>query len=536
MKTQPLANFLGLNNRLPDTELSIRTRQVSGQYLRAAENIDIDNAGNARSRSATKLIQALTGAHSLHMVTDTTGYVAQDVALYPLTVVDEVVTLGALIKVLSNSDPLSWCAVGDDLYYSNGADSGRLAAGVWYPLGIATPEAPALGLVAGSLHPGWYQVGVSYSNSVTGEESGISASSNAELEAEGGIRVTLPGATVGADTVNVYLSHANGAVVYHKVSLPVATVTYDCTTLATGRESAGRFEDPLPAGALFMSNGRLCSFKGGTVYIGLPWRHGYYLPAEGYLQFPSPVTVAVENQGGTYIVADKTHWFPGGDLASVEATITDVLPFGAVPGTVFQHPTDPKVGWFSTKGVVLADMNGAVSPLTADMFDMAPPASGTAVVFDEEYRRVVSCGYCVNLDSRAMTRYTGWDFTSVSGDYGTKPDGIYLLNCDGLVESIIDFGKINFGSEELKRLPAVYAGMASESPLELTVAYVDERDTEQSYDFLTRGSSTNMQIQRFDTAKGMRANWFNLSLSNTDGAYFKLASVSFAPTASTRRI
>ena len=203
---------------------------------------------------------------------------------------------------------------------------------------------------------------------------------------------------------------------------------------------------------------------------------------------------------------------------------------------MFQHPTDPKVGWFSTKGVVLADMNGAVSPLTADMFDMAPPASGTAVVFDEEYRRVVSCGYCVNLDSRAMTRYTGWDFTSVSGDYGTKPDGIYLLNCDGLVESIIDFGKINFGSEELKHLPAVYAGMASASPLELTVAYVDERDTEQSYGFLTRGSSTNMQIQRFDTAKGMRANWFNLALSNTDGAYFKLASISFAPTASTRRI
>ena len=526
MNTIPLGPFLGVNNRLPDFSLHV---PKVGDFVRSAVNVDFDNKGNVTRRNATALTQALTGAHSLHMTSETTGYLVIASALYAITLPTYTQTL---VKVLTTNAPMSYVEAGADLYYSNGTDSGRLTGGNWFPLGLPTPAGPAIASnIGGDLLPGWYQVGMSYTNSVTGEESGISPSSNIVLMSQGGIRVTLPPSILGADKINIYLSAANGEVPMWLAQVDGGTLTYDCIALGTGRESNGRFEEPLPAGSLFMSNGRLCSFKGNVVTVGSPWRYGYHIPSESYIEFPAPVTVAVENQGGTYIVADKTRFFPGSDLANTEAMINDVFPYGAVPGTVFTHPKKPLVGWFGERGVVLADTMGQVVPLTMEVMDVDVPDTGCSVTFTTDgYDRVVSCGYCVNLETKALTTYSDWDFTSVSGNYGTKADGIYLLNTTGDVPWSVGFGKQDFGAENLKHLPAVYLGINSDEPVTLTVGLPDGT----TYDYDARSSSTDMQIQRVDPGKGLRANWFDLTLSGTSD--FTLASVSFAPTASTRRI
>lgn len=527
MKTHPLGPFLGLNNRLPDFALHVRTRQVVGDFLRSAVNVDVDDKGNLVRRRATALSIDVTGAHSLSH-----GYYVRDKVIYTLA--------GVAVKTLTTDAQVSWCKVGDDLFFSNGTDSGRITAGAVYPLALPTPDQPTHTVIAGTLEPGWYQVATSYARYVGGvlvEEGGISASDNHELTATGGLRVTLPTEADGATHVHIYLSAANGEVPYLLASVAVGTATYDCTALATLRESTGRFEAPLPAGALFFSNGRLCSFSGNLVYVGLPYRYGYTLTLDGFIAFPSDVTLAVENQGGTYIATTTdTYWFPG-DLGDVKDTVLNPLPYGAVPGTAFKHPTDPVVGWFSSKGFVLADMHGQVSAVTQDNVDVTAPASGCTAVFEDGgYRRVVSCGYCMNLTNKAVTTYTGWEFDAVSGGLGSKSDGIYTLSSDGLVNATIGLGKQAFGSEELKLLPNVYAGFSSEAALDLTVGYVDSRGEAQSYSFQTRGYGPELQIQRFDTAKGMRSNWFDLTVSNTDGADFTLASISFAPAVTTRRI
>ena len=64
MKTLALGPFLGINNRLPDFALRIRTRQLSGDFLRSAINVDVDNSGNLRSRRATERTTVVAGAHS----------------------------------------------------------------------------------------------------------------------------------------------------------------------------------------------------------------------------------------------------------------------------------------------------------------------------------------------------------------------------------------------------------------------------------------------------------------------------------------
>jgi len=528
MKNKTLGPFLGINNKLPDFALHVDRK---GDFVRTAENVDIDDAGHIVRRPATTLAVAMTDAHSLHMVSATAGFIARGLALYrftglPLTYAE------TLVKVLTTTAALSWVTIGDDYFYSNGTDSGRISSNVWYPLGMATPAAPTTATIAGGLLAGWYQVSISYSNSVTGEEGGLSATTARELTATGGIRVTLPGAgAAGATHTNIYLSAANGTVAYWLAKVTVATTTYDCVSLAAGRESPGRFESPLTAGTLFHSNGRLCSFIGRNVFIGEPYRYGYMRPLSGIMTFHGDVNVAIENQGGTFIVADQTYWFPG-DLGNIDGIIPTVLPYGGVPGTAFTFPDKSFVGWFGDDGIVFGSTSGEVEAVMSENVSVTPPESGTAIVFQNGYDVIVSCGWSLNISNRTATQYSDWSFTSLSGDYGTKADGIYLTRTTGQVDASVGFGKLDFGSDAIKHVPTAYEGVDADYPMELTLV----TPSEGSYTYSARSSGTDLKIQRFDIGKGLRSNWFDVSTNNTDGSAFTLASLSFLVAETSRRI
>ena len=533
MKTTPIGPFLGINNRLPDFALRKNTAQVSGNYLRSAENVDIDNAGRLRRREVEGLVQNMLDGHSLHMTSDTTGYLMRGATLYSITLPTYAQSFQ---KTLSTTDPVSWLEVGDDLYFSNGTDAGRITAGLFFPMGLPTPAAPSCSVLPGSLHVGTYQVAVSYYNSVTKEEGGVSPSNNPVLATVGGLQVALPGATTGATHVNIYVSTVNGSVPLLVGTVATGTATFDITTLSAlsqGREASVRFEAPLPAGTLFMSNGKLCSFSGSMVYVGTPWRPGYYDVVAGWIPFPETVAIAVENQGGTYIATTSaTHWFPG-DLSDVKEIVREPFPFGAVPGTVWRHPATTDCGWFSENGLIVANVQGEAVPVTYDILDIGTvPASGVSNVrWTGGYVRVYSCGYCVNLENNRPTRYIGYDFTSFSGDYGVKTDGLYTLTSSNGVAAKAGLGKQNFGTEELKHLPAVYLGVASAEPMEMQVV-----TPEHDFTYEARNSGAETRIQRVDVGKGLRSNWFDLTVYNQSGSDFTLASVSFTPLASGRRI
>lgn len=524
MKTLPIGPFLGINNRLPDFALGTE----KGRYLRAADNVDITNSGNVVRRKAASLVQAITAPHSLFK-----NYLVRASTLYRITLPSYSETL---VKILTSNDPMSYVEYNGDIYYSNGTDSGRIASnGTIYPWALPTPSNPTCTVIGGDLYAGKYQIAVSYANATTGEEGGISASSNYELSSTGGLRVTLPVATAGATHINIYLSTTNGSVPMLHTTVPTGTATFDLTMPATGRESNQRYEEPLPAGTrLFVHNGRLCSVKGKDLFYSLPYRPGYYLPVENRIPFPEDIGIAVSNQGGVYVTADKTYFIAGQDLGAAEL-VRDVLPYGAVPGTEFHVPNKSLVGWFGAKGIVLADPMGEVQAVMSDNIDLTPQASGVSTVFNSNgYRRVVSCGWCLNLDNFAATTYSGYDFNATSDGYGTMSDGIYLLESasSGAVTAYVDLGKENFGVENLKRMPAVYLGVSSTTPMMLRMTLPND----SVYDYDARNSGADMRVQRVDTGKGLYANWYALSVYNTEGSEFTLASVSFAPVVSGRRI
>lgn len=524
MKTFPKGPFAGINNRLPDYALG--ATKEHGDFVREAINVDLTNAGTFVRRKTASLLQALTAPHSLH-----NELMVIDSALYSVTLPTYSQTL---VKLLSSNDRMSYVDFAGDTYFSNGTDAGRVSNGVAYPMGLPLPSEPAVAAIPGALPAGWYQVAVSYANSVTGEEGGVSPSQNFHLTSDGALRITLPAATSGATHINVYVSTLNGSIPLLQTTVTTGTTSVDVTTIAIGREANQRYEVPLPAGRLFLFNGCLCSYKDNVVYEGLPFRPGYYIPSEGGVRFPSAVSNCVPAQNGIYVVADKTYWIPGTRITTAEGIIQDVLPYGGVYGTEFAAPHKSQYGWFGAKGFVIASAQGEVEAVMTETVAVGTlPNEGFSTVFEDDgNRRVVSCGYTLNLENMGVTTYDGWDFTSISGDYATRSDGVYVFDNLTKVAWSIHLGKQNFGAENLKHLPAVYAGHASTEPVYLTVNLPNGAE----YEYAARSASEDLQIQRIDTGKGLRANWYGLSFSAREGEDFTLASVSFAPVASTRRI
>lgn len=144
-----------------------------------------------------------------------------------------------------------------------------------------------------------------------------------------------------------------------------------------------------------------------------------------------------------------------------------------------------------------------------------------------------------NADTGGFTRYEGFAFNSfakINGRYyGCKADGIYALdgNTDNgdPIQAMVSFGKQDFGTSALKRITNAYVGTSGEGKLYLRVLAEG-----QGYTYAARSYDEHLQVQRFDTGKGLRVNWLEFELYNASGEDFELASMEFAIVPTTRRI
>lgn len=164
----------------------------------------------------------------------------------------------------------------------------------------------------------------------------------------------------------------------------------------------------------------------------------------------------------------------------------------------------------------------------------------TVAVLDMTSGRLDAPGeaWVVNTESSASTRYDTYGFNSfarIGGKhYGARQDGVYLLegasDAGAPITSGVSFGKQDFGTQALKHMDAVYAGVSSTGTLFLKVG-----DGKNSYTYKARRKDDHMRVQRFDVGRGLRANYFDLQLTSTADA-FELDSVTFHVLPSSRRI
>jgi hypothetical protein len=217
-------------------------------------------------------------------------------------------------------------------------------------------------------------------------------------------------------------------------------------------------------------------------------------------------------------------------LERVDGTSTAVLSLTMSADTTEQISAQDEISALQTYMASTMEQVGMLQRLRVAVLRDAGGEPGSAV--DE------SEAWAVNTANSASTRYDSYGFNSFASfggkHYGAKADGVYLLEgADDAGEPIasgVSFGQHDFGTQALKHISAVHVGVSSTGALFLKVG-----DGVNSYTYRARRTDPRMKVQRFDTGRGLRSNYFMFDLTSDSDA-FELDSVRFEVLASQRRI
>ena len=377
--------FLGLDNMQEANALAVFDKgKNSGQYLRHAINVDLDNSGKVRRRAGFSSFEQMTGAHSLWSNGVRTLF-CRDSNLYEIT--DFSPYSETLLTSLSADYAMSFDDTNGNIYFSNGADAGRLlinevTPGPW---SLSVPSAPSVSTAPGSLLAGSYLLSITFSNA-DGEESGASPVQRVVLSVDSDISIVVPSAPAGATNVNIYLSARDGeALTWHSTISPgPGSATISSTS--TGHVLLQQHLAPQPAGQLVAIHyARLLVAAGSLLTYSQPRTPGKYLPSKGFIQFASRITNLVPTTGGVYVTTtEETFWLEGADISS--ASMLMIAPYGAAERSRFNLPDGVMVGWYSDAGVVVADPAGSIKTIQDD--HVATDISDTAAVLVEESKGI----------------------------------------------------------------------------------------------------------------------------------------------------
>ena len=146
--------------------------------------------------------------------------------------------------------------------------------------------------------------------------------------------------------------------------------------------------------------------------------------------------------------------------------------------------------------------------------------------------------WVVETRNNATTRYDQYGFNSFasigSKHFGARQDGVYLLegtdDAGVPIASGAALGTHDFGTQALKHLDAVYAGVSSTGLLFIKVG-----DGASAYTYKARRKDDRMKVQRFDVGRGIRTSYFTFDITSESDA-FELDSVTFHVVGTTRRI
>lgn len=181
---------------------------------------------------------------------------------------------------------------------------------------------------------------------------------------------------------------------------------------------------------------------------------------------------------------------------------------------------------------------------------VAGAAEETATILERVAGRLVVAGdvtllgtlhvvWVSNVATNAFSRYENYpydSFAKINGRYyGCAADGIYELDGEtdneAPIQAMVSFGKQDCGTSALKRVSNIYVGTSSGGKLFVKVLVEGEE-----YLYQARDGSEELQVQRFDLGRGLRANYLEFELYNADGDDFELASVEFVAVPLSRRI
>ena len=376
---------LGVNNRRPPHELTQAVGNTTVDLLRDAVNVDISDSGKLRRREGFALVHS--GRSHSAWGDDKAGFYAEGGTLYQLTLSSGGELQRTVIRDdLIPTETLSYCEAGGTYYYASRSVIGMVRSGARLDFTPHPLLTPMLSATPGALPKGRYQVCITQFSAAG--ESASTVPATIEVPEGGGIRVSpIPPAPMGCITL-IYVTGANGEVFGRADVTITAGVAEILTPSATGATCQTLLLEPIPAGAIVRwSNGRLLVAVGHLLIYSEPFFPGLYRPSKNYIQFPAPITVIEPCGGGVFVAADKTYWL-GGEIT--QASLTEVLPYGAVPHSGGNDPTRPDAPfWISDRGLVFGAADGTVKNVQEEQLALAGGTAGASVYRERDGQRHV---------------------------------------------------------------------------------------------------------------------------------------------------
>lgn len=349
----------GMNTVNPDPELK-------KNELRIAVNVDITDRGTLRRRGGAARVYQATNCHSagpkMLFVTEST------MKRYdPDT--NSVVTVRT---GLSPQARVCYVEVNDDIYWSNGVESGIIDNATFTnrPWGLEVPNSPVLAAATGgTLDAGIYQVVCGF-RKASGEQSGLGLAATVTAVANDAIAITAipqPTSGQGVTTVDVYVSQANGQEVYYHGTVPVGTLTYAILNTSTTTRT-GRFQfmtKPPAANLLAFRRGRIYGASVNTVWFTEPLAYGLHDPVRNFWTFENPVMVMAEVDNGMWIVIQDHTYFISGDNPH-DIKLNQQADFSAPMQNALHIPKSNDIAWLSHRGWCQGTNDGNIKLLSGD--------------------------------------------------------------------------------------------------------------------------------------------------------------------------
>lgn len=399
--TVTYSGFTGLRNNIAEERFAVTD-------LAAAVNVDLDESGRLQRRDGYTSVMAGTKVHSIWSDEN------EEVCLY--------VANGTLRRLLSDYTsvtvrasvtdlPMAYTRVNDLVYFSNEAVRGvyDIRAGAARGWGIIPPSPVGVIASVGALPGGTYQVTTTYLTA-DGRESGAGLAQAIDVGDGSSLVITLP---VSADpqvvAKNVYVTTADGDVLYELTTLPNATTTTTYNGGVLARPLETQFLREAPAGqAVAFYRGRMFVACGDALYASSAF--GYELfDLREYIQLDSRITMlapmldkefsdASQNSGffiGTERSCGILVGSEPGNFQYVPKTAQGAIPgtVAMVDGTLFADGSSTArliPLWLTQRGICVGLPNMQVQNLTRAKYDFSATGQGAALFRHELSRYIVN--------------------------------------------------------------------------------------------------------------------------------------------------
>lgn len=265
-----------------------------------------------------------------------------------------------------SSGPVSYTRVNQDVYWSNGVQSGMiLPDGQVYQWACELPSGqPTLtDAGGGQLDSGSYQVAMTFIDRL-GRESGTGLAGVVTISGGGITLSSIPQpSSTDVTSIRIYMTSADGDILHHVLTIPTGIPSASIGQRNATIPLATQFHVPLPAGEVVATAfARLFVARKNVLHWSDALRYGQGNPAQNYVRFANNVTllaaVADGSEGaGIYIAAgERTYWMTGANPSEWRQVIA--YPHGAIAGTLALSPGSvwgleteaPVPSWLASNG------------------------------------------------------------------------------------------------------------------------------------------------------------------------------------------